>query len=245
MTSKLSQTEVKLVSDPSRTSFVDSQVSHTFIDQQKWRLYKLVKVSETASYDESDMGSLNKKTDDFHEIIFEKNMSRPPKLVATVFCSRKPGYYFFNAFFLIFLITVSSLTIFSVGCKLPQNRLQTTFTLLLTSVSFKWVINRSLPTVSYLTSLDQYAIVSIFYICLLCIWHSVVGSFWEPAVAIDLDRWLLIAFAGLFIFYHLVFFGWVLYAYVKIWKIKKQEKEYLKAMNDKQTDTIRRLITRI
>ena len=248
MTSKLSQAEVKLVSDPNRISFVDSQVSNTFIDQQKWRLYKLVRVSETASYDESDIGSINKKMDDFHEIIFEKNMSRPPKLVATVFCSRKPGYYFFNAFFLIFLITVSSLTIFSVNCKLPQNRLQTTFTLLLTSVSFKWVINRSLPTVSYLTSLDQYAIVSIFYICLVCIWHSIVGSFWEPAVATDLDRWLLIAFAGLFIFYHLVFSGWVLYAYTKIWKIKKQERDYLKAINDKnsrQTDTIRRLITRI
>ena len=80
----------------------------------------------------------------------------PKRTYANIFPN---PYYFFNAYFLIFLITVSALTIFSVDCKMPQSRLQTTFTLLLTSVSFKWVINRSLPHVSYLTSLDKYAIV--------------------------------------------------------------------------------------
>lgn len=84
-----------------------------------------------------------------------------------VFISNRPGYYISNAYFLIFLITISGLTIFSVDCTLPQNRLQTTYTILLTSVSFKWVINRSLPTVSYLTSLDKYAITSIFYLILV------------------------------------------------------------------------------
>ena len=80
---------------------------------------------------------------------------------------KRPGYYISNAYFLIFLITISGLTIFSVDCNLPQNRLQTTYTILLTSVSFKWVINRSLPTVSYLTSLDKYAITSIFFLILV------------------------------------------------------------------------------
>jgi hypothetical protein len=75
-------------------------------------------------------------------------LNETPKLVATFYCSRKAGYYIFNAFFLIFLITISSITIFSVDCKLPQNRLQTSYTLLLTSISFKWVVNRSLPTVT-------------------------------------------------------------------------------------------------
>ncbi len=78
-----------------------------------------------------------------------KNMIETPKIVATVYCSRKAGYYFFNAFFLIFLITSSALTIFAIDCKLTPNRLQISYTLLLTSISFKWVVNRSLPTVSF------------------------------------------------------------------------------------------------
>ncbi len=100
-----------------------------------------------------------------------------------IYCYRKPGYYFSNAYSLIFLITISALTIFSIDCRLPQSRLQTTYTLLLTSVSFKWIINRSLPTVSYLTSLDRYAIACIVFISLLAGWHSIVGVCWSTTTA--------------------------------------------------------------
>lgn len=43
-------------------------------------------------------------------------------------------------------------------------------TLLLTSVTFKWITNRSLPTVSYMTSLDKYSISSMLFICAQCIY---------------------------------------------------------------------------
>jgi hypothetical protein len=66
--------------------------------------------------------------------------------------------------------------VFSIDYTLVNSRLQSTFTLLLTSVSFKWVINRSLPTVSYLTILDKYAIICIIYLTLLAIWHSIIAS---------------------------------------------------------------------
>ena len=123
---------------------------------------------------------------------------KTPKFVATCYCSRfiylhflickkiksflilivtkrKSGYYVFNAFFLIFLITLSAMTVFSIDCKMPQSRLQTSYTLLLTSVSFKWVVNRYLPTVSYLTSLDKYSICSIFFLSLLSFWHALAN----------------------------------------------------------------------
>ncbi len=90
-----------------------------------------------------------------------------PYFQAKIYCSRLSGFYIFNAFLLIFLITCSALTIFAIDCKLPQGRLQTTCTLLLTSVSLKWVTNRYLPTISYLTSLDKYSMVCIFFLCLL------------------------------------------------------------------------------
>jgi hypothetical protein len=93
--------------------------------------------------------------------------SDKPYFQAKIYCSRLSGFYIFNAFLLIFLITCSALTIFAIDCKLPQGRLQTTCTLLLTSVSLKWVTNRYLPTISYLTSLDKYSMVCIFFLCLL------------------------------------------------------------------------------
>lgn len=167
--SKLSSNEVKLISDDKRLSFVNMDAANTFIDQQKWfvraerkvsfelcfsglnflrKLFKLVKVSDSASYDSKGLGGGNlltiKSADKVHSDIYSRSSmifrsQRPPKIVATCYCARKPGYYLFNAYFLIFLITVSALTIFSVDCKLPQNRLQINVTLLLTSVSFKWV----------------------------------------------------------------------------------------------------------
>lgn len=154
---------------------------------------------------------------------------KAPKIAASCFCSRKPQYYFFNAYFLIFLITSCSLSIFSINYKLPQNRLATSFTILLSSVSFKWVINRSLPTVSYLTSLDKYSIVCIFFVCLLSVWHSLIGSILANYdYSIFIDRCSLGIFFILFIFIHLLLFIWFLKAYNVVRNLKKKEIEYLK-----------------
>ena len=169
---------------------------------------------------------------------------RHSKISFTCYCSRKPEYYFFNAYFLIFLITVSALTIFSVDCKLPQSRLQTTYTLLLTSVSFKWVINRQLPAISYLTSLDKYAITCIFYVCLLCVWHSIVGSFWTTELARFLDFWSLIIFSAFFVLIHLVFLIWLFFAHGQIRDLRVKERDFMKALKEAQQrsdTTIRRL----
>ena len=50
-----------------------------------------------------------------------------------------------------FLICSLSFATFAVDINLPQNRLQLAFILLLTTVSFKFVVNQSLPMISYLT----------------------------------------------------------------------------------------------
>lgn len=157
-----------------------------------------------------------------------------PKISATCFSARRPGYYFFNAYFLIFLITSSSLTMFSINPKLPQNRLQTTYTLLLTSVSFKWVINRYLPTVSYLTSLDKYAIVSISYLCALCVWHAIVGSFWSNADAFKLDLYFLILFSALLFLINVWVIVWFSIAYRKITRLQAQESAFVKSVKNNQ-----------
>ena len=55
--------------------------------------------------------------------------------------------------YLKFLIACLSFLTFAVEPTLPQNRLQLAFTLVLTTVAFKFVVNQSLPRISYLTYL--------------------------------------------------------------------------------------------
>jgi hypothetical protein len=57
----------------------------------------------------------------------------------------------FLCFMFQFLICSLAFATFSVEKTLPQNRLQLSFTLVLTAVAFKSVVNSSLPRISYLT----------------------------------------------------------------------------------------------
>ena len=200
-------------------SYISNDVFSTFLDQQKWKLFTIVKTSHIASYDvkKSKHSFPNKKS---------------PKICATIFCARKPGYYISNAIFLIFLITLCALTLFAIDPKLPHNRFQTTLTLILTSVSFKWVINRSLPTVSYLTSLDKYSSVSIFYLFLICVWHAIVGSFWELEIAIKLDRIMLGIFCLIFVLIQFIYAVWMYYARAKVRELEKEEKLFIEIINE-------------
>jgi hypothetical protein len=120
-------------------------------------------VSEIASYDLADIDTHSFKTIKFDFPNDRKKdsvrNSYQSKYVASCFCSRKFGFYITNAYLLNFLITVISLTNFAIEIRRVQNRLSGTFTLILTSISFKWVTNRSLPTISYMTSMDRYQIV--------------------------------------------------------------------------------------
>jgi hypothetical protein len=67
-------------------------------------------------------------------------------------------------------------TTFSILCVQPQNRLSIVGILLLTSVNFRWIITQRLPSVSYLTFLDKYAIGCILLLGFLFMWDAVVGS---------------------------------------------------------------------
>ena len=196
-------------------NYIDINASNTFTDQQKWRLFSIVKISHIASYD------LRKSK---CKLQSELRRVKHLKICATCYCARKPGYYIFNAIFLIFLITLCSLTLFAIDPKVPQSRFQSTITLILTSVSFKWVINRSLPTVSYLTSLDKYSSVSIFFLFLVCVWHSIVGSFWERDLSIFIDRIFLCFFGLIFVIIQLSYAAWMWFARAQVRILEQEEK---------------------
>jgi len=52
---------------------------------------------------------------------------------------------------------------FSVDLTIPQSRLQLSFILLLTTITFKFVVSQTLPRISYLTYLVSYAVLLSAY----------------------------------------------------------------------------------
>ncbi len=136
----------------------------------------------------------------------------------------------FYRFFLNFLITAVSLTAFSINNNYPQYRLQSTFTILLSAISLKWtIINRSLPSISYLTLLDAYQIANIAFICSSSIWHALDSQFF---LEYKLDFYMFSVFLSIFIFKHVIFFIWIYTVNKKKRELEREEAHYF-AINKK------------
>jgi predicted membrane protein len=97
-------------------------------------------------------------------------------------------------------------------------------------VSFKWVTNRSIPTISYMTSLDRYQIIQIIFLAMCCVWHSTISSIkmedYERKVLID--RVALAVFALVFFLIQVVFSIMIYTSWLKIKKLKKLEENFLR-----------------
>lgn len=234
LTTKLDSSQINLVADTDNFTFLNNDARRTFIDQQKWKLFEILQIRRDIP-NGSRPDDIEKKTDEVNIEIDPTNAKKKkktPKLVVTAFARRHPEFYLFNALFLIFLITASSLTVFSIPISLPANRLQVTYTILLSSISFKWVINRSLPPVSYLTLLDKYSIVCILYINVLAAYHSVAGSF-HTKLPSSLDFWSVICAAAGFGVIHVGAYIWYVVVTKKSRKLRSEQKRFIKEYNGK------------
>ena len=151
-----------------------------------------------------------------------------PAVKVTSQAFRLPGFFYWNAILPILLVTCASLCPFVVDCKLPQSRLPATATMLLTSVSMRWIIGRLLPTVSYLTSLDKYSLASIVIIVMELIYHATMGAIFETLVKMTndkfpyrLDKVVFSCFVTLLITKQIMFVSWV----VRVTKYRNKIKE--------------------
>jgi hypothetical protein len=106
LTTRRHSDTVKIVSSE-RPSNMHPEVLNTFRDQQKWRLYDLVDISGTASYDQTPMNRSeinlvrnnsnininNNNTLNNTELVtfIPNNKSKLSKLVITMYCSRRAG----------------------------------------------------------------------------------------------------------------------------------------------------------
>jgi hypothetical protein len=65
---------------------------------------------------------------------------------------------------------------------------------------------------------------------LLNSWHAIVGANWDPKFANEIDKWMLVAFAALFVVYHLGASVWFILAYKKILSLGRRERKFIKKM---------------
>ncbi|CAF0706853.1 unnamed protein product [Brachionus calyciflorus] len=201
-----SNKEVNLIHNKKKPSIVNSNLT---IDQNIWHLYQHVEIKTNNDSDFED--TLEPESTTFDKYL--KNSIKFPLIMFQCRAARRSGYYFWNAYILIFFITSAVFTTFSIDNDKPHFRLPTTATLLLTSITFRWSYSsRCLPTVNYLTSLDKYSIFSLFLIFLTLMWHGsnkFLLTIFNQQTVYNLDDLFLAFLFILFTLSHIVLFIWL------------------------------------
>lgn len=205
--------EIEFVEDANERCAINSQ---SFVDEQEWYLHSVIHTwRKTVS-----------------ESVQNVNINHPA-FSAACKASRRPGFFIWNIFVVMFLICSMSFGTFAVKPDLPQNRLQLTFILLLTTVSFKFAVNQSLPMISYLTYLDKYILGSMGILCCICVWHAIIPVIMlsqDPSGAQLADKVALIVFAFIYISLHAVVV--IVVVFMSKWKTGTGE-----TLADDQLDT--------
>ncbi|KAK3590900.1 hypothetical protein CHS0354_020877 [Potamilus streckersoni] len=192
---ELPETVAELVEDDYEVSIVNVQC---FVDEQEWKLHDFV---------DSEKREVSK---DFTDVKF-----RNPGLIMRTVAERRAGFFIWNILVIMMLISTLSFTTFAVDTALPQNRLQLSFIITLTSVTFRFVTNQSLPKIPYLTNLDKYILGSMIFNWLVTIWHGVVSRFaYSRNLETMLDWWAFMSFVILYGTLQAYFFLMVLIKYL-------------------------------
>ena len=208
--------ECVLVENRFQPSMVNREA---FLAQQEWFLYEHIETRSTITTEDFSFRPIRQST------YLGKSSFFPDKFLhlflVTCCVARRPGYFYWNVYLLIFLITLIALTVYGVAPEYPQSRLQITCllilfsfifinlyfiylgTLLLTSIMFRWSVSRLLPPVSYLTLLDKYTLISLVFISLNSIWHSIIGFLIRHmGISKKIDYYVLSLFTIFFLVYH-------------------------------------------
>ncbi|XP_067664936.1 cys-loop ligand-gated ion channel-like [Haliotis asinina] len=215
ITSESPPTDVELVELNSTVSHVNVD---SFVDQQEWGLYDFV------------VGEKRLMPNEYSSMKYKR-----PGMVFRCCAVRKVGYFTWNIMLIIAMISSLAFATFSVDRKLPQNRLQLSFTLVLTMVTFKFVASQSVPKLSYLTYLDRYILLSMSFLFLVCCWHAVITLYNADAVTAGLmDYYAFFTFIGVYLFGQLTFSLFVGTKFL----IKKKQKERAEEEYQKKVESM-------
>ncbi|CAF1062868.1 unnamed protein product [Adineta ricciae] len=246
--------KVILIADPLRLSGVNREA---FVDQQEWSLYEHVDTKQR--FIKEFVFRTDDAVENNDDEIDDQQMKEVPssedrkRSILTVTChaARQSQYFFWNGYCLILLITMVSFCTFGIPLQYAVNRLQVSCTLLLTSITFRWTVNRSLPTISYLTSLDRYGIAGIFNLVFHSLWHSTLSAIiWQttPDYRVPKHSWIEFVdhsmfgvFVSVFIIYHLAMIIWLYCVPLKYRRrMKQKDVQYRILMQEKIRGNINR-----
>ncbi|KAJ8319876.1 hypothetical protein KUTeg_001463, partial [Tegillarca granosa] len=176
--SELPSYEVELIEDQEDHHVVNKQ---SFVDEQEWHLYVHTECSRRDIVIDQADNSVRRSA-----LSVKCRAARRPVSVSYIFCNiyckhyqkeqEKVSILIYKSNFLICSLSFAT---FSVGSSKPENRLQLSFTLVLTAVAFKSVVNNSLPRISYLTYMDKYLLASMIMLSAVCAWHAIVTTLHE------------------------------------------------------------------
>ncbi|KAI9031088.1 hypothetical protein DFJ74DRAFT_654605 [Hyaloraphidium curvatum] len=109
------------------------------------------------------------------------------RITVSLRVERQWRYFLYNIVLIVFLIVCLSPIAFLMGCEDVGGRMSIILTLLLTLVTFKFVVASEIPKTPALTLLDKYFFVSYFAL-LLVVLQTVLGHLLAPARRVPVDR---------------------------------------------------------
>lgn len=200
--------KVKLIKDAFILSSCD--VSE-FGDSHEWTLFEHVD-SQESELNTQEMNS--------------KKFTRS-KITLTCHVARKAGYFFWNVALIMFCITSLTFCSFTVDKDSSKDRLGITLTLLLTSVAFKMVVSKSLPTISYLTTLDIYILINMMILVAQSIHTTCISLITNKNLQDKADKYFLYFLAVFFILDHTAFSIYIIFtSYKKRIRMTRKDKDY-------------------
>jgi hypothetical protein len=114
-----------------------------------------------------------------------------------IFMERSFEFYLYNTYAIFFLLSASCACAWAIAPEPASNGRRMGFdkSILLTFIAFKFVLNNSLPPVSYMTLLDKYIFQNFLFIFAILFAHALQTQV-EFSQTAEGDTYLLLAFAA-------------------------------------------------
>lgn len=122
----------------------------------------------------------------------------------TIGFERQPWYYLSNIVLVLFLITLMAAYTFSIDVTDAASRLELNFTLVLTSVAFKYTVSSYLPRITYLTLMDKYVLATFVFLGVVGFENASVAVLSNKDTGRFVDRIFLCGAGGMWLLLHLI-----------------------------------------
>lgn len=126
------------------------------------------------------------------------------------------------------MFTMLGLMPFAFNVSASNSRISVTLMLILSSINFKISVTNRIPSVSYFTVLDKYALPALIYLGTLVIYHAIIGSTFISSSfknVIFIDRIVFYSVSGIYLSLSVIY---LIYFLSKLIKQKRIEKEFMR-----------------